>query len=53
MKHEIWVVNDEPFKERLWRIPPPMVEEVRAHMKEMLKWVLYALAKAHDVMLSC
>ena len=36
-KHEIWVVDDEPFKERFKRIPPPMVEEVRAHMKEMLE----------------
>ena len=35
-KQEIWVVNDEPFKDRFQRIPPPMVEEVRAHMKEML-----------------
>ena len=52
-KHEIWVVNDEPFKERFWRIPPPMVEEVRAHMKECWKQVLFALAKAHGVMLSC
>ena len=36
-KHEIMVADDEPFKERSWRIPPPMVEEVRAHMKEMLE----------------
>ena len=36
-KHEIWVVDDEPFKERLWRIPPPMVEEVSARVKEMLE----------------
>ena len=36
-KHEIRVVNDEPFKERFWRIPPPMLEEVRAHVKEMLE----------------
>ena len=36
-KHEIKVVDDEPFRERFWRIPPPMVEEVRAHMKEMLE----------------
>ena len=36
-KQEIQVVDDEPFKERFWRIPPPMVEEVRAHMKEMLE----------------
>ena len=36
-KHDIWVVDDEPFKERFWRIPPPMMEEVRDHMKEMLE----------------
>ena len=36
-KHEVKVINDEPFKERFWRIPPPMVDEVCAHMKEMLE----------------
>ena len=36
-KQEIRVVDDEPFKERFQRIPPPVVEEVRAHMKEMLE----------------
>ena len=36
-KHKIKVVDDEPFKERFWRILPPMVEEVRAHVKEMLE----------------
>ena len=36
-KYEIMVVDDEPFKQRFQRIPPPMVEEVRAHMKEMLE----------------
>ena len=36
-KQEIRVVDDEPFKERLLRIPPPMVEEVRVHMKEILE----------------
>ena len=35
-RYEIRVFDDEPFKERFWWIPPPMVEEVRAHMKEML-----------------
>ena len=35
-KHEIRDIDDEPFKERFQRIPPPMVEEVRSHMKEML-----------------
>ena len=39
MKHEIRVVDDEPFKERFWRISPPMVEEVRAWVKEMLEVV--------------
>ena len=29
--------SDEPFTERFWRIPQPMVEEVRGHMKEMLE----------------
>ena len=37
VKHEIRVVDDEPFKESFWMIPPPMVEEVRAHVKEMLE----------------
>ena len=37
MKHEISVVNDEPFKERFHRIPLPTVEEVRDHMKEILE----------------
>ena len=37
VKHEIRVIDDKPFKERFWRIPPPMVDEVNAHMKEMLE----------------
>ena len=36
-KHEIQVVNDEPFKGRFWRIPSSMVEEVKVHIKEMLE----------------
>ena len=36
-KHEILVIDDEPFKERFQRIPPPMVDEVCAHMKEMME----------------
>ena len=31
-KYEIKVVDYEPFKERFQRIPPPMVDEVHAHM---------------------
>ena len=37
VKHEIRVVDDEPFKDRFQRIPPLMEEEVRAHMKELLE----------------
>ena len=37
VKHEISNIDEEPFKERFWRIPPPMVDEVYAHVKEMLK----------------
>ena len=36
-KHEIRVVHDEPFKKRFQRIPPLMVDEVCAHVKEMLE----------------
>ena len=35
-EHEIKLTDTEPFKERFRRIPPPLVEEVRAHVKEML-----------------
>ena len=37
VKYEIRVVDDQPFKERFPRIPPPMGEQVRALMKEMLE----------------
>ena len=36
-KHEIRVVDNEPFKEQFQRIPPPMVDKVWAHVKEMLE----------------
>ena len=36
-KHEVKVADDEPFKERFWRIPPPLIDEVHAQMKEMLE----------------
>ena len=35
-EHDIRLTNQEPFKERFRRIPPPLVDEVRAHLKEML-----------------
>ena len=37
VKHNIKVTNDEPFKERFWHIPPPLLEEVRTHMNDMLQ----------------
>ena len=36
-KHTIKVTDDTPFKECFRQIPPPMVEEVRNHLKEMLE----------------
>ena len=36
-KHTIKVMDDTPFKEHFRRIPPPIVEEVRNHLKEMLE----------------
>ena len=33
----IKVTDDTPFKERFRWIPPPMVEEVRNHLREMLE----------------
>ena len=36
-KHEIKVTDEKSVKERLWRIPPPMVDQVCSHMKEMLE----------------
>ena len=36
-KHTIKVTDDTPFKEHFRQIPPPMVEEVRDHLKEMLE----------------
>ena len=36
-EHTIKVTDDTPFKERFRWIPPPMVKEVRNHLKEMLE----------------
>ena len=36
-KHEIRDIDDEPFKERSQIIPPPIADEVHAHVKEMLE----------------
>ena len=36
-EHTIKVTDDMQFKERFRQIPPPMVEEVRNHLQEMLE----------------
>ena len=36
IKHIIKLMKDEPFKERFHRIAPPLVDEVRQHIQEML-----------------
>ena len=45
-KHEIKVIDDEPFKECFWRIPPPMVDEVHANVKEMLEVGVICLSQS-------
>ena len=35
-EHVIKLLDTEPFKERFQRIAPPLVEEVREHIQEML-----------------
>ena len=37
IEHEIHIKNDEPFKERFWRIPLPLLEEVCASLRDMLE----------------
>ena len=36
VEHEIRVIDSEPFKERFRRIPPPLLEEVRTFLRDML-----------------
>ena len=37
IEHEIRIENDELFKERFWHIPPPLLEEVCASLRDMLE----------------
>ena len=37
IKHKIHIENSEPFKERFRRIPPPLLEEVHASLRDMLE----------------
>ena len=36
VEHEICIIDSEPFKERFRRIPPLLLEEVRASLRDML-----------------
>ena len=36
IKHEIHINDDEPFKEHFRCIPPPLLEEVHASLRDML-----------------
>ena len=35
-EHIIQLLDEEPFKEKLWQIAPPLLDEVREHLQEML-----------------
>ena len=35
-EHVIELLDTEPFKERFWHTAPPLVEEIREHIQEML-----------------
>ena len=37
IEHEICIENSEPFKERFQHIPPPLLEEVCASLRDMLE----------------
>ena len=37
IEHEIRLSNDEPFKEHFRCIPPPLLEEVHAFLRDMLE----------------
>ena len=37
IEHEIRIKNGEPFKERFWRIPPPLLDKVHASLRDMLE----------------
>ena len=37
IEHEIHIENEEPLKEWFWHIPPPLLEEVRTSLRDMLE----------------
>ena len=46
IEHEIRIENDEPFKERFWHIPPPLLEEVRASLRDKLEAGVICLSQS-------
>ena len=37
IEHEICIENEEPFNERFWHIPPPLLKEVCTSLRDMLE----------------
>ena len=35
VKHHINLTDETPFKQRHWRIPPAMIDEIRAHLQQL------------------
>jgi hypothetical protein len=46
VKHNIKLVNDQPFKEPYRRVPPALISEVREHLQEMLR--MNAIRPSHS-----
>ena len=46
IKHEIRIKNSEPFKEWFWCIPPPLLEEVCASLRDMLQVRVICLSQS-------
>ena len=52
-EHVIKLTKSEPFKERFWRIAPPLMDEVCQHLQEMLDGGAIWPSTTPGVMLSC
>ena len=53
IEHEIRLSDDEPFKEHFRHIPPPLLEEVRASLRDMLELVPFDLVSLLGAMPWC
>ena len=52
-EHEFKVIDNKPFKERFQSIPLPMLDEIHAHVKEMLEVGVIHPSQSHGAMLLC